>query len=39
MNSGDAGIGHERSAEHGISAEKESAILGMWDARELDHCG
>ena len=39
MNSGDATVGHERSAEQGISAEKEAAILGVWDARELDHCG
>ena len=39
MNSGDATVGHERSAEQGISAEKEAAILEMWDARELDHCG
>ncbi|MGI9004366.1 MAG: reductase [Pseudonocardia sp.] len=39
MNSGDAPVQHERSAAHGISAAKESAILGTWDARELDHCG
>jgi len=39
MNSGDAVVGHERSAEQGMSAERESAILGVWDARELDHCG
>ena len=39
MNSGDATVGHERSAEQGISADKETAILGVWDARELDHCG
>lgn len=36
---GNVAIGHERSADHGISAEKEAAILGSWDARELDHCG
>ena len=39
MNSGDATVGHERSTEQGISAERESAILGMWNAQELDHCG
>jgi len=39
MNSGEAAIGHERSAEQGISPEKEAAILGTWDARELDRCG
>lgn len=39
MNAGGVAVGHERSTEQGISPEKESAILGMWDARELDHCG
>lgn len=39
MNSGEAGIGHERGAEQGIDPTKETAILGIWDARELDHCG
>lgn len=39
MNAGGSAIGHERSAEQGIKAEKERAILGIWDARELDHCG
>jgi hypothetical protein len=32
-------VGHERSAEQAVSAERESAILGVWDAREFDHCG
>lgn len=39
LNSGEAGVGHERSAEQGIDPEKEAAVLGLWDARELDHCG
>lgn len=39
MHSGEAGIGHERGAEQGIDPAKEAAILGIWDARELDHCG
>lgn len=39
MNTGEAAIGHERAAEQGIDPSKEAAILGIWDARELDHCG
>lgn len=39
LNSADSAVSHERSSEHGISPEKESAILGTWDARERDHCG
>jgi 2'-hydroxyisoflavone reductase len=39
MHSADGAVAHERSAEQGIAAEKEAAILGTWDARELDHCG
>lgn len=39
MRSSDAAVTHERSAEQGITAAKESALLGIWDARELDHCG
>lgn len=39
MSTGEAAIGHERAAEQGIDPNKEAAILGVWDARELDHCG
>jgi 2'-hydroxyisoflavone reductase len=39
MHSADGAVAHERSAEQGIAAEKEAAILGTWDACELDHCG
>lgn len=39
MTSSGAAVAHERSSEHGIAPEKETAILGIWDARELDHCG
>lgn len=39
LRSGEAALEHERSAEQGISAGKEAAILGMWDARERDRCG
>lgn len=39
MRSGQPGLQHERNAEQGISAEKEAAILGIWDARERDRCG
>jgi 2'-hydroxyisoflavone reductase len=35
----EAAIAHERNAEQGITPQLEAAILGMWDARELDHCG
>lgn len=33
------GINHERAAEQGIDPAKEKAILGVWDAYQLDHCG
>ncbi|MGH3565549.1 MAG: NAD-dependent epimerase/dehydratase family protein [Pseudonocardia sp.] len=39
MNAASGAVANERSTEHGITPEKESAILGMWDARERDHCG
>jgi nucleoside-diphosphate-sugar epimerase len=39
LNFGEPGVDHERSAEHGIAPHKEAAILGRWDAYELDHCG
>lgn len=39
MASDEAVIRHERAGEQGITAEKEAAVLGTWDARERDHCG
>lgn len=39
LQSGEASVNHERSAEQGISPEKEAVILGTWDARERDRCG
>lgn len=39
MRSGEPALKHERNAEQGISAEKEAAILGRWDAREQDRRG
>jgi 2'-hydroxyisoflavone reductase len=33
LSSGDAGVGHERSAEQGIDPEKEAAILAAWALR------
>lgn len=32
LQSEDAGVQHERTAEQGMAAEKESMILGAWDA-------
>lgn len=32
-------VRHERASEQGIEPKKEAAVLGLWDARELDHCG
>lgn len=32
-------VENERAHEHGIAPAKEAAVLGLWDARELDHCG
>ncbi|MFQ6229799.1 NAD-dependent epimerase/dehydratase family protein [Nocardia sp. NPDC002869] len=39
LNNGGAAVEHERAGELGISAEHEAAILGLWDAARLDHCG
>ena len=39
MRSGEAALKHERSAEQGISVQKEAAILRTWRARELDRRG
>ena len=39
LESGDAGVNHERASEQGIAPEKESAILATWGARERDRCG
>ncbi|WP_406234880.1 NAD-dependent epimerase/dehydratase family protein [Nocardia sp. NBC_01009] len=39
LNSGGAAIEHERATELGITPEHEHAILGLWDAAQLDHCG
>jgi len=39
LRSGDTEVMHERAAEQGIDPAKEHAVLGLWDARELDHCG
>lgn len=39
MRQGGSGVAHERSAELGIDPGLEAALLGMWDARERDHCG
>ena len=39
MHSGQPTIPHERGSEQGIDPGKENAILGIWDAREADHCG
>ena len=39
LHSDEAPVAHERSSEQGISAEKEAAILGVWDAVKADRCG
>jgi nucleoside-diphosphate-sugar epimerase len=39
LESGGAAIHHERASELGISPERENAVLGLWDAYQLDHCG
>ncbi|WP_194814567.1 NAD-dependent epimerase/dehydratase family protein [Nocardia sp. XZ_19_385] len=39
LQDGGASVEHERSAELGITADRERAILGLWDAVQLDHCG
>lgn len=39
LNSDDLGVAHERASEQGISADKETAILGVWDAVKADRCG
>ncbi|MGH4017827.1 MAG: NAD-dependent epimerase/dehydratase family protein [Pseudonocardiaceae bacterium] len=39
MHSGDLGVAHSRASEQGIYPDKETAILGLWDAREADRCG
>jgi nucleoside-diphosphate-sugar epimerase len=36
---GEPSVAHERAFEQGIDPDKENAILGIWDAREADHCG
>jgi len=39
LHSGDTDVMHERAAEQGMDPAKERAVLELWDARELDHCG
>lgn len=39
LTNGGAAIEHERAGELGITAEREQALLGLWDADQLDHCG
>ncbi|MFI6998296.1 NAD-dependent epimerase/dehydratase family protein [Nocardia sp. NPDC050175] len=39
LTTGGAAIDHERASELGIPPEREQAILGLWDATQLDHCG
>ncbi|MGH3865357.1 MAG: NAD-dependent epimerase/dehydratase family protein [Pseudonocardiaceae bacterium] len=39
MHSGRPAVMHERQSKHGIDPGKENAILGIWDARQADHCG
>lgn len=39
MTNGDGAVSHDRAAKHGIDPNKETAILGTWDARERDRCG
>ncbi|MFI6041928.1 NAD-dependent epimerase/dehydratase family protein [Nocardia sp. NPDC051321] len=39
LNNGGAAVEHERASELGITPEREQAILGLWDATQLDHCG
>lgn len=39
LNNGGAAIQHERAGELGISPEREAAVLELWDAAQLDHCG
>jgi nucleoside-diphosphate-sugar epimerase len=29
----------QRAADHGVALDLEAAVLGLWDARELDRCG
>lgn len=39
LEDGGRAIDHERAAELGVSAERERALLELWDAVQLDHCG
>lgn len=39
LNSENASVAHGPASEHGIAAEKEAAILGVWDAVNADRCG
>lgn len=39
LESGSTAVAHERAAELGITSEREQAILALWDAYQLDHCG
>lgn len=39
LQSGDPVVAHDRAREQGITPDKETAILGAWDAREADRCG
>lgn len=39
MHSGEATVQHERSGEQGITPERETALLALWDATEADRCG
>lgn len=39
LESGDAGVDHERAGEQGIDPTKEANILAAWKANEADRCG
>ncbi|WP_280331005.1 hypothetical protein [Nocardia wallacei] len=39
LTNGGTAIEHERAGELGISDAREHALLALWDAAQLDHCG
>jgi hypothetical protein len=39
LHTDDGSVVDERAAEHGLAADKEAAILGLWDAVNADRCG
>ncbi|MBF6250212.1 NAD-dependent epimerase/dehydratase family protein [Nocardia farcinica] len=39
LSDGGSAVEHERAAELGITGEREQALLRLWDAVQLDHCG